>query len=129
MQQGEHPRASDCEYRHCFGEAVDGCAPLLMQQQKNRGNQRAGVTDTDPPDEIHDGEAPRNGNVNAPNPHTFDQQIRHRNVKQHQQSKGDCKAEHPAFARSAAQNDRANLIGDGRECVTWLQDGSLARVG
>src|ERR1700722_15871208 len=60
-----HPRAADVderknssaghgEERHGFREAVDGSAPLLIEQKENGGNQRAGVADTDPPDKDND---------------------------------------------------------------------------
>ena len=63
VQQREHAGASHGEQRHGFGETVDGVAPGLLQQQQNGGDQRTGVTDTDPPDEIDDGEAPSYGDL------------------------------------------------------------------
>ena len=39
---------------------------LWLQQQQNRRDQRAGVADTDPPDEVDDGEAPADRDVDAP---------------------------------------------------------------
>jgi hypothetical protein len=52
--------------RHGFGETVDRIAPRLIQQQQNRRDQRSGVADTDPPDEVDDREAPADRNVDTP---------------------------------------------------------------
>ena len=51
--------AGDGKQRHRFGEPVDGGPPRLPQQQQDRGNQRAGVADADPPYEVDDGKCPR----------------------------------------------------------------------
>ena len=56
----------DGEDRHGLGEAVDRRAPVLAQQQQERGDEGAGVADADPPDEVGDGEGPGNRNVDAP---------------------------------------------------------------
>ena len=74
MQKRENAGASHGEKRHSFGEAVDGCAPLLIEQKENGGDQRAGVADTDPPDEVDDGEAPADGDVDAPDADALDDQ-------------------------------------------------------
>ena len=58
VQQREQAGAGDGEERHRLGEAVDRRPPLLVQQQQDRRDQRAGVADADPPDEVDDGEAP-----------------------------------------------------------------------
>ena len=66
MQERKEAGAGDREQRHRFGEAVDRGAPVLPQQQQDRGDQRAGMADADPPDEVDDGEAPADRNVDAP---------------------------------------------------------------
>jgi hypothetical protein len=71
MDQRKKARAGDGEKSHGFGEPVDGSAPFLMQQEENRGNQRASVANADPPHEIDNGEAPADRDVDAPNPHAF----------------------------------------------------------
>ena len=52
-------------------ELRHGC----RNNSKNGGDQRAGVADTDPPDEIDDGKAPADGNIDAPNAHADDKQV------------------------------------------------------
>ena len=66
VEQREHAGAGDGEERHRLGEAVDRRAPLLAQQQQDRRDQRAGVADADPPDEVDDVEAPADRDVDAP---------------------------------------------------------------
>ena len=75
VKQREHAGASHREQRHGFSEAVDRIAPRLPQQQKNGGDQRAGVADTDPPDEVDDGESPADGNVDAPDADALGEQL------------------------------------------------------
>src|ERR1700722_9583123 len=80
-----HPRAASvdkrkqagaryCEERHGLRETIDGGAPLLIEQIKNGGNQRAGVANTNPPYEIDDGKSPTDGNVDGPNSDALDDQ-------------------------------------------------------
>ena len=60
------PGAGDGEQRHRLGEAVDRRAPRLPEQQQDRRDQRAGVADADPPDEVDDVEGPADRDVVAP---------------------------------------------------------------
>ena len=121
VEHRKHPRAEHGENGHGFGGAVDGRAPLLMQQQQNRGDQRAGVADPDPPDEIHDGEAPSDGDVYAPNPHANGEEDGDRIEKHQQQQKGDGESQKPSGPPSLAENDRADLVGDGRDRVARVR--------
>jgi hypothetical protein len=66
------PRARDREERHRLGEAVDRGPPFLVQEEQDRGDERAGVPDPDPPDEVDDREAPGDGDVDAPDPTPFE---------------------------------------------------------
>ena len=75
MQQREHPGARDGEQRHRLGKAIDARAPILPHQQQHRRDERAGVADPDPPDEIDDRKAPRHGNVHAPDADAACEQI------------------------------------------------------
>ena len=54
------------ENRHRLGHAANRRAPVLPRQKEQRGNQRAGVRDADPPDEIHDVPAPHHRMIVAP---------------------------------------------------------------
>jgi hypothetical protein len=66
VDRGKNAGAATANKRHGFGETVDGVAPRLPKQKKDGGDQCAGVADTDPPDEVDDGEAPADGDVDAP---------------------------------------------------------------
>src|SRR5205807_1558463 len=58
VDEREDAGAADGEDGHRLGEAVDGVTPGLLEKQKDGGDQRASVTDTDPPNEVDDGESP-----------------------------------------------------------------------
>ena len=66
MDEREHARADHREQRHRFGESVDAGAPLLLEEEKDGADQRAGVADADPPDEVDDAERPADGDVVSP---------------------------------------------------------------
>ena len=78
VQQREHARAGHREQRHGLGEPIDRVAPALIQQKQNRRNQRAGVSDADPPHEVRDGESPADRDHDAPNADAFGEQQCHR---------------------------------------------------
>ena len=96
VQQREHAGASHGEQRHGFGKAVDGVAPRLLQQQQNGGDERAGVADTDPPDEVDDGEAPGHRDLDAPDADAADEQVGDRDQQQHHEHARDDKSCQPA---------------------------------
>ena len=66
VEERKESRLHDREQRHRLGEAVDRGAPFLLEEQEDRGDERAGVADPDPPDEVGDGERPGDGDVVAP---------------------------------------------------------------
>jgi len=47
-------------------QATDGCSPILFDQEQHGGNERTGVADADPPNEVDDGESPSDRNVQSP---------------------------------------------------------------
>ena len=75
MQERKEPGASHGEKRHRFGKTIDRGAPVLAQQQQDRRDQRAGMADADPPDEVDDGETPRDRDVDAPDADAVGQQM------------------------------------------------------
>src|SRR5690349_24734440 len=100
-----------------------------MQQQQNRGNQGAGMSDPDPPDEIYDSESPSHGNVYAPNSHTDGEEYGYRVEEHQQQQKRNAESQEPARASALAKNDRADLVGYGRNRVAGLDHPWLADFG
>ena len=67
MDQGNMPAPCHCEQRHRLSKPVDRIAPLLSEQKQDGGNQGPGVANADPPDEIDDGKAPADRDVDSPN--------------------------------------------------------------
>ena len=98
MQQRKHSGAGDGEQRHRLGEAIDGRAPFLMEQQEDRGNKSPRVADADPPDKIDNGKSPRDGNVDSPNADAAIEQPRDGEEKNHQQRERNQRAEPPRCA-------------------------------
>src|ERR1019366_8489801 len=111
VQQREHAGAGYGKQRHGFGETVDGIAPGLLQQQQNGRDQRAGVTDTDPPDEVDDGEAPAYGDVDTPDADANQEQVSNRRHQNRHQAHADGQARQPAQAYRPGQHGIGNRIG------------------
>src|SRR3984893_2196367 len=85
------------------------------------------MPDNDPPHEIHNREAPSDGNVYAPNPHTNCEKDCDCVEKHQQEQKRDSKAQKPSGPLSLTQNNRADLVGYGGDRVArldhrWLTD-------
>jgi len=129
VEEGEEPGAGDGEQRHRLGEAVDRGAPRLVQQQQDGGDQRAGMADPDPPDEVDDGEAPRHGDIDAPNPNAGGEEIGDGVEQQHHQGERQPEAEEPTPRRSAGEHDGADLVGDGGIGLSMGEDGRLRTTG
>ena len=67
-----------------------------MKKEKNRGDKRSGVADSDPPDEIHDREAPANGNVDAPDSDALDDEPGDGHGKKHHDAESQAEPRQPA---------------------------------
>ena len=128
VHQREQQRAGDREQRHRFREAVDRSAPVLLEQQQDRRDQRAGVADADPPDEVDDREAPADRDVDAPDPGALDQQVGQRQAEHRHPHQADEEPEEPAEGMTPRQDDRGDLLGDTGERVARCDD-RRRRVG
>ncbi len=71
MQNWVNACAYNGENRHRLCEAANRVSPALFEQQQDCGDQRASVTDADPPDEVDNGEAPGHRLRDAPNSNAF----------------------------------------------------------
>src|SRR5271155_2095607 len=120
MEERECARASNGEERHGFGEAVDGSTPFLVEQKKDGGDERSGMANANPPNEIDDGESPRDGNADSPDAHTFEQEICDGDVEDHQQAEADGKTNHPALRRASSEDDRADFVRNAAEGLARL---------
>ena len=95
MDQREEAGAGYCEQRHRLGEAVDRGAPVLSEQQEDRGDERAGVANADPPDEVDDGEGPADRDVDSPDAHAAGEEPRDRDEEQLEEPERQRKADEP----------------------------------
>ena len=87
-----------------------------MQQQQDGGDQRAGVADADPPDEVDDREAPADRDVDAPDADADDEQVGDR--RRAAASPARTTARSRSTSRAVVgprQHDRADLVGDRAE--------------
>src|ERR1041385_7577213 len=108
MENRKDASTDDGKQRHAFGEAIDRAAPMLKHEQQHRGDKRAGVRETDPPDEIDDRKRPRDRDVDPPNPDSANQEPRDSDEKQRAQSARNQKPEQPRARLSILQNDRTD---------------------
>ena len=106
VNQREDAGARDREQRHRFGEAVDRRPPRLLQEQQDRGDQRAGVADADPPDEVRDLERPADRDVVAPDPDALDDQVATDTNSTIVSRNDDAEAASTSRSRLARQDDR-----------------------
>ena len=122
VQHREYRRAGDGEQRHRFGEAIDRGAPCLLEEQQDRRDERARVADADPPHEVDNREAPADRNVDAPYARAHEQQVGDGDHEHVDERERDAEAEPPSERRPARQDDRADLVGDGREGMARRDD-------
>src|SRR6185369_2356539 len=105
-----------------LGEAVDRRAPVLVEQQKDGRDQRSGVTDTDPPDEVDDRECPADRVVDAPDAGAVHEQPRHGHHENVQQQESDAETDPPAVGMPLLEDDVADAGVDALEVVAGSDD-------
>src|ERR1700675_1356456 len=81
------------------------------------------MADTDPPHEVHDREAPADGDVDAPNASSFDKQVAEREQQHHGHQEAGSEADNPPERGRPCQHDGADLVGNRAERVAGLDDG------
>src|SRR5581483_6721042 len=118
--------AGDGKKRHRFGKAIDGGAPLLIQEKENRRNQRASVADTDPPDEIDNGESPADGDVNTPDSGALCKQPGHGHSQHHDYAEGQREAREPSKTKRTGQNDGRDFVRNRGVGMAGLENGRQA---
>src|SRR5690625_5339107 len=70
-KSGTHDR----EDGHGLGKAVNGCSPSLPEQEKNSGNKRTRMANTDPPHKVNNGPAPSDWLIQTPDTGSFPKEI------------------------------------------------------
>ena len=93
-----------------------------MEQKEDGGDERAGVTDPDPPDEIRNREAPRDRDVDAPDADAFQEQPADREVHHHEQRERHGQPGEPAAVDRSRQDDVSDFFGDRRVVVAGRDD-------
>ena len=129
VDKREHQRAGDSEERHRFGEPVDRRAPVLLEEQQNRRDERAGVADADPPHEIDDVERPADRNVVTPDADALEEQVADRDQQHVQEQEGDRRRDHPRDRLVLRQYDRGDFARHRLERMTRLDDRRRRLVG
>ena len=112
VEHRKEQRARDGEERHRFGKAVDRRAPLLAKEKENRRDQRAGMANPDPPDEVGNIKTPAHRLVDPPNANAAQKELTHGKEKDHKQHKTNRQPHKPGFGRHPRQDDSRNLLCD-----------------
>jgi len=103
------------EDRHRLGETADRIPPALFEEQQNGRDQRTGVADTDPPDEVDDREAPRDRHRNGPDADAHQEQPKYRHQQYGGSTAGDCEQGKPAERRVRGEHNARDLLSDRTE--------------
>ena len=74
------------ENRHRLGKAVDARPPFLAEEEQNGRNQRAGVADADPENEVRDVEGPAHRPIEVPDAHAGKEQVQDHQAQHAQQT-------------------------------------------
>ena len=119
VNEREDAGAHDREDRHGFGEPVDARSPLLVEQQEDGGDQRAGVADADPPHEVDDREAPGHRDVDAPDADAHVEQPADGHRQDLQHGEPGQEADPPAPRVLAVEDDRPPIASpmETRSCL------------
>ena len=99
------------ENGHGFRRTIDRCPPLLPQEKENGGDQRSGMTNTDPPNKVNNSPAPSDGMIQPPDTDTGGNEVTdHDETDQrgrHTDQKGN-----PPPSRRLVLDDAADSIRD-----------------
>src|SRR2546422_842701 len=125
MKHWEQAGTGHRKQSHGLRKPVDRITPRLPQKQKNCRNQSAGVTDSNPPHEVDDGEAPPHWDIHAPNAYAPHEQIADGVQHHHRDQERDAEAEEPSHRRRTRQHDGTDLVGDRSEGMPGLDHGGL----
>src|SRR5579864_3004685 len=86
------------------------------------------MADSDPPDEIDDGESPPDGDGHAPDADALQKKIADRVEHHHREYEAQTKAHEPAVRSGTRQHDRADLFCDRAEGVARLDHRRALRL-
>src|SRR5262249_12524818 len=92
------------------------------EEQQDCRDQRAGVADADPPDEVDDRKAPADRDVDAPDPRALDEQPRDREEEHRHDAERDDETDEPAGAKPRPQHGGSDLVSDRAERLALTDD-------
>src|SRR6185312_2086047 len=119
MNQREQAGLHDGKNRHGLSKAIDGGTPGLLEQQQDGGNQRARMADTDPPHKIDDGEAPSDGDGDAPDSHALDQQIANGSLQHAEKRQGKSYDQYPENRGVLGEHNPSKAVRYGAKGLAW----------
>ncbi len=111
MQRREQAGAHNCEDGHGLGKAVDAGAPILAEEEENGTDERAGVADADPEDEVDDVKGPGDGLVIPPHTDACGEQIGDGEAQATQEGKSYRETDIPG-KRCLPDCESCDVIGD-----------------
>lgn len=125
VEEREETRATDREDGHGLGGAIDGRAPLLAEEAEDRRDQRAGVADADPEDEVDDGPTPTHGRTEAPGAGTGRDEVAEADERERRDEERDAEHDLPP-ERGLFFDDATDLVRDPVEAAV-IEDQRGAR--
>jgi hypothetical protein len=125
----EDSGAGHGEDGHGLGKAADGVAPSLLEEQQNGRDQRAGVADADPPDEIDNRKAPGHGLRDGPDADALEEQPGQRHHEHSCAAASKSEESKPAHGRVRREHDAHDLLGDGPEGLARRDHAVFAGCG
>src|SRR5581483_231685 len=87
------------------------------------------MADTDPPDEVDNGEAPSDRDGDAPDADALQEQIPDGKQHHHGRHEAETEPDEPSVRRRAGQHDGADLFRDRAESVPGLDNGCAFEFG
>ena len=129
VNERKHAGADHGKDGHGLGEAADGVAPALLEQQQDGRDQRAGVADADPPDEVDDGKAPGNRLGDGPDAGALEEQPGKGDHQHGGPAAGQREKGKPAQRRVRRKHNARDLLGDRPEGLARPDDAVLSGRG
>ncbi len=120
MDAGENRGANHRKKRHRLRGTIDGSTPFLAKQEQDRRNQCAGVSDTDPENEVGNAPGPANWNVIAPCADASGNQISDAKKSEGRNAGGNHET-HPPPPRRGLFDNAGNTLRQPAE-ITLVQD-------
>src|SRR5690606_13672657 len=97
---------------HGLREAIDRGPPVLPKQEENGADQRPGVADTNPEDEVDDGKAPSHRVRMAPGANAFPNDVAESRAEESKQTERESTCNVPGAWRSGCLHDARHVVRD-----------------